>query len=132
MEAVLLQHQEGTCPKCEKTAIPAIPTTKITPDNAHLVLFLDYQKASHVEAKCLNGHTEIIYVTTQVFLHILAEAHLSVAFGLVPTDERKAACDATWGALAPKEEDEVPKEPDPPHWMLRELFDDLRNYEGSN
>ena len=106
----------------------------ITPDNAHLVLFLDYQKASHVEAVCSNGHTEIIYVTSQSFLRILAEAHLSVAFGLVPTDERKAACDATWEALSPKDEDEVeePKEPDPPHWMLRELFDDLRDYEGSN
>jgi len=104
----------------------------ITPNNAHLVLFLDYLKASHVEAVCSNGHTEIIYVTSQSFLRILAEAHLSVAFGLIPTDERKAACDATWETLAPKEEDEVPKEPDPPHWMLRELFDDLRNYEGSN
>jgi len=104
----------------------------ITPDNAHLVLFLDYLKASHIEAVCPNGHTEIIYVTTQTFLQIRSATSLSIALGLMPSDERKAACDATWEALSPKDDDTdvTISEPDPPHWMLRELYDDMRNWRG--
>jgi len=110
----------------------------ITPDNAHLVLFLDYLKASHIEAVCPNGHMEIIYVTTNSFLQVLGQCHLNISFGLVPTDERKEACDATWDNQSKEAEDEVvhtsetPREDDPPHWMLRELFDQMRDYEGSN
>lgn len=105
----------------------------ITPDNARLILFLDYLRASHIEATCTNGHTEIIYVTTQVFLQVLMDAGLNIAFGLVPTDERRAACDATFDGLVLDElvytsETEI----DPPHYMLRELYDQLREFENTN
>lgn len=102
-----------------------------TKDTARLVLFLNYLRASHVEAKCPNcGAKEIIYLTTQSFLHVLEECKLGIAFGLEPTDERREACDATWGEEAKEDEIEPPKEISVPHWMLRELFDDLRNWRG--
>lgn len=110
----------------------------ITSSNAKLILFLNYLRASHVEADCTNcGAKEIIYVTTHGFMQILAECHLGVSFGLDPTPERREACDITWGnAENPKDDvvytSETPVEIDPPHWMLRELFDELRDYEGTN
>ena len=106
------------------------------PETAKLVLFLNYLKASHVEAHCPNcGVMEIIYTTPQSFLHILQECHLGVSFGYEPTAERREACDVTWGSQGDDDDEVVytsEAEADVPHWMLRELFDQLRDYERSN
>ena|ERR1035437_5887949 len=106
------------------------------PDNAQLIMFLNYMKATHVAAKCPNGHIETIYITAESFLHILQECHLPVAFGWDPTPERRASCDAIFAGMEDIVDAEIvpPKtvEVDVPHYMLRDLYDQLRDYEGSN
>lgn len=97
----------------------------ITPENARLFNFLEYPDANHVEAYCPKKHMENIFVTPEGFMQVLKLCKLVVVFGLRPSDTFKEQVDRALGRL---------KEPtdDPPHWILKELYDQMRDYEGSN
>lgn len=109
----------------------------ISAANAKLFCFLEYPRANHVEVVCPNGHTENIFLASDGFMHVLNLCKTGVVFALLPSDEFKAECDSALGLdelVYTNESAPVERvvEADPPHWMLRELYDDLRNYENTN
>lgn len=98
---------------------------EITNANAKLYCFLDCPRANHVEVKCPNGHEENIFLTSEGFMQIIQLCKLPVFFSLVPSDEFMAEVVSILDGPQTVELDV-------PHHLLRELYDQMRHYEGMN
>jgi hypothetical protein len=111
---------------------------EIDKTNSQLFCFLLYPRANHIESHCPKGHEQNLFVTPEGFMQIIQVIHLPVMFGLVPSANFRERCIATIGPDPVLDEEpsstsvDNDSEIDPPHWMLRELYDQLREYEGEN
>lgn len=80
-------------------------------ENSMVYIFLDYLRASFIEAACPNGHTERIFCTTTGLLAVAG--HLPVILAAQPTPEVRQAADRAWKVHAETAPDPPPK-PVPP------------------
>jgi len=112
----------------------------VTRENGKLYCFLLYHRSNHVEAFCPNGHENNMFVTPEGFMQLIQMNLLPVMFGMKPSADFRRRTIATIGPdpLLDTEDEPGPGTPpktveiDVPHWMLRELYDQLRDYENND
>lgn len=108
---------------------------EIDKTNSQMYCFLKYPRANHIESHCPKGHEQNLFITPEGFMMVIQTIRLTVVFGLEPTDSFRQRCINTIGPDPLLDEPvEPPKtvELDVPHYMLRELYDQLREYEGED
>lgn len=108
---------------------------EIDKTNSQMYCFLKYPRANHIESHCPKGHEQNLFITPEGFMEVIRVIKLTVVFGMEPSDNFRQRCINVIGPdplLDEPEEPLKPVEPDVPHWMLRELYDQLRQFEGEN
>lgn len=97
-----------------------------------LNLFIENPECNHIETTCPHcGQVERVYAHADTFLHVMHELEAGVSLHARADEKLQAAATACWASVAASEEppalDELPAAP---KQLLRELYDDLRNWRG--
>lgn len=102
-----------------------------TTENATLNVFIEDYQANFIEAKCPHcGTVERIYAGADAIMHIVASACVGFALHARADDETLERAANAWNTKADQEEESWPALPEAPKHLLRELYDDLRNWKG--
>ena len=97
-----------------------------SPEVATLNLFINDPVCNYIMAVCPQCHVNTrIFLTGDAIVHILTECKLGMQLAPSATDDLKAAAASMYG-----EADIADELPAAPKWMLRELYDDLREWKG--
>lgn len=105
----------------------------VTPRNGGVMLFLDYEPANHVLARCPHCEAvEVIYLRSSAVVELLTTGAFPLVVQDKPTQERRAAADSCWArfaaASAPESSKAWTELPEAPREWVRQLHDDLRNW----
>lgn len=104
-------------------------------ESCTLNLFIEDPDCNHVETKCPHcGTVERVYCHADAFLHVMNQLGAGVSLHPRATDDLKRKASTAWQGHEEQsvvEEVEAPSDlPEAPKEMVRQLYDDLRNWRG--